>query len=149
MQALRKISIAKVYGEVEKPKNNKPIPIMIVAGTAVGTKTGQSDFGPYTGLKGEFGALNVSTGEEFRANICYLPDPALLPVLVALEKDDVRSVEFSYLISAIKSKTPVGYEYVAEPTTEPKEGDPVGLMLQDASKRAAKMLPAPESKKSA
>ncbi len=149
MQSIRKISIAKVVGEVEKPADSKAVPLMIVAGTAIGTKEGSSDFGPYIGLKGEFAAVNVGTGERFVATICYLPEPALLPVIVELEKEGVRSVAFSYLISAIRNKTPVGYEYTAEPTTEPKESDPLQALLDQAVNRASKLLPAPKGKAAA
>jgi len=47
---VRKISAKSVCGKVEKPK--KATPLFTVIGIASKTKSGQSDFGPWTSLLG-------------------------------------------------------------------------------------------------
>ena len=56
MTQVKKISVASVYGKIKLSEliEKKSIPVLIAMGTAVSIKTGQSNFGEWRGLMGQF-----------------------------------------------------------------------------------------------
>lgn len=144
---IKKISIAKVIGG--KPKiasivkffdENKTASSMVLArfyGSAVGTKTGVSDFGEWTCLTGQFRAINKTTGESFDSGICFLPDVALDLVVGALGQG---SVDFAFDIGVVlDDDSATGYVYTAIPLMQ-EESNPISRLEE---KLAALALPAP------
>lgn len=118
--------------------------IMTVFGTATSCKAekhefGDGNFSEYNRFRGNFSAVRVSDGEEFRSGTLIMPDvagDALAGVMMDLEEGKA-SVQFAFFIGIKTSESPIGYEYTAEPLTEPEEHDPLRVMrkqlLGDAS----------------
>lgn len=106
--------------------------IMTVFGTATSCKPekhefGDGNFSEYNRFRGNFSAVRVSDGEEFRSGTLIMPDvagDALAGVMADLEEGKA-SVQFAFFIGIKNSESPIGYEYTAEPLTEPQEHDPL------------------------
>lgn len=98
MAQVKKISVATVYGKIDVKSvlnAEKPITVMRVAGQAVGTKSGDSNYGEWTALVGSFIATNPETGEMTEASQLFLPEVALIPIQVALGQAGARAVDFA------------------------------------------------------
>lgn len=144
----KKISIPKVLGgkinrrAVEDAPNSQ-IDLIQVVGVASGIKTGSTQFGDWVALTGNFAAINLETGEQFRSGVCFLPDVALDPVVGQLNSG-ASAVEFGYTIGAkANSEIAVGYEYYARPLVEPDENDPLEKLVSVMD--SPKSLPSPET----
>lgn len=141
---IRKISAKSVCGKVEKPK--KAEPLFSVLGIASKTKTGNSDYGPWTALVGQFEATNFATGEVFVAPQCFLPEPLNSMLAESLNETDDEgkqvnnSVQFAIEVGIKPSDVPIGYEYTTKEVVKADTADPLAA-LRDAS---AKALPAPK-----
>lgn len=100
-----------------------------VAGIANGTKTGESNFGLWVALIGNFAAeqIGVEKPERFRTGVMFLPDVALNLVTPALEAAGKgAAIEFAFQIGVIKDDSAAtGYVYVAESLIEPSASDPL------------------------
>lgn len=146
---IKKLSVATVCGKIDaKAVLNAagPIPLMTVYGMAVGVKEGASTFGDWTALVGQFKAVNAETGEVFESSQVFLPEVALIPLRVALEAGESRSVKFAIKL-AVKAATntkPGGsvYEYTFENALPPAENDP--LLELESAMQGLGLLPAPE-----
>ena len=143
---IRKISAKSVCGKIEKPK--KAEKLFSVIGIANKTKTGQSDYGPWTALVGQFEATNYESGEIFVAPQCFLPEPLNSMLAGTLEETDeegkqvTASVQFAVEVGVKPSDVPIGYEYTTKELVEADTADPLAA-LRDS---AAKALPAPAKK---
>jgi hypothetical protein len=147
MAQTKKLSVATVYGKIDAKKvlnSEKPIKVMRVIGQAIGTKAGNSSYGDWTSLVGQFKAINADTGEVSEAATLFLPDVALIPLQVALARDDTKGVAFAIdiFVKASTNTKPGGsvYEYSFENVLPPADNDPIKA-LED--KIAALALPAP------
>lgn len=147
MTQVKKLSVASVYGKIKLTElmAKKTLPVMIAMGTAVSIKTGQSNFGEWRGLMGQFRAIHPETGEQFDAPQLFLPEVALIPIEVALANS--RGVEFAIKVVARytgddENRKPGGapYEYSWEPLIEASEDDALSRI---AAKINQKLLPAP------
>lgn len=161
VQILRKLSMKALVGNVKSAlvtvneKNEKilaadgtVIPVAKVIGIGNGTKSGESNYGPWTALLGQFIAeplAGENKGKSFRTGQLFLPDVALNLVIGAVEnlaKGD--SVQFAFQINIIaNSETGQGYEYSAELLMEPTANDPLELLAKNAGLAATPALPAP------
>jgi hypothetical protein len=149
MAQTKKLSVATVYGKIDAKKvlnSEQPIKVMRVYGQAVGTKTGDSNFGPWTALVGQFKAAHPETGEVSEASTLFLPDVALVPLQVALAQEGARGVMFAMdiFVKASTNTKPGGsvYEYSFENVLPPADNDPIKA-LED--KINALALPAPDA----
>lgn len=134
-----KLSVKKICGKVKKPEGK--VMLMQVFGIATGTKSDESNFGPWTALLGQFRAVNLETGEVFQSGVCFLPNTGLNLITPLLKKDGVDGLEFALNIGVIPAENTVGYEYYVEPVIEAKDNDPLEIL----SKKVAQVaLPAPE-----
>ncbi len=118
-----KISVAKCHGKIDM-ENLPKTPILRVFGVARGTKNGTSQFGQWTALVGDFAAVNLESGEEFRAGVCFMPETALGLVEGALagSPDGVEfAFDFGVKPSAKEPKTK--YEYTVKPVVKVREND--------------------------
>jgi hypothetical protein len=145
MSQIKKISVAKVYGKIDKKDllsvvdgkiiaNKEPLFVMRVGGLAVGTKDGMSDNGPWTSLLGDFVAYGAKDGEEHRAPICFLPDVALTPIKVALAQAGTSGVKFLIDLmvnyaEATGGREHIGYEYTFRSVVNASGEDPVAALL--------------------
>lgn len=145
VEIVKKLSVGKLIGKAfrdELTAENPRIELGRMAGIARGTKTGESQFGPWTALTGDFMFI-PSTGankdKRFRSGVCFLPDVALELVLPVLASGDIAGVEVAFAIIAVKdADSTTGYVYSAEFLTEPAANDPLTDLV-------AKALPAPEA----
>lgn len=129
-----KISVAKCHGKLDK-KNLPKGAILRVAGIATGTKTGTSNYGPWTALTGDFYAVNLESGEEFRAGKAFLPSTALGLVEGALS-DSPEGVEFAFDFGVKAAENAIGYEYTVKPVVKAKESDRMAQLLAQVQKES-------------
>lgn len=154
MPQVKKISVATVAGSPdieslvkfhEANGADATKPLVRIIGQAIGTKTGESTYGAWTGLLGRFMATNLETGEEVEASQCFLPEIALTPIVLALSNvDKGRSVTFAIDISCRmipkEKRKPGGvpYEYLFADVVPPSDDDPLmKLKAQIAASPAA------------
>lgn len=148
MAQVKKLSVATVYGKIDLKKvinSTAPIPVMDVYGLAVGTKSGDSNYGEWTALVGQFEARNPETGEISGASQLFLPEVALIPIQVAMAGEGAKSVKFAIrlTVKASQNTKPGGspYEYSFEPLLPPTEDDPVASLRATVADQLK--LPAP------
>jgi len=79
-----------------------------VIGTATGIKTGESNFGVWVALKGEFNAWNDKV--NVKSNVIFLPEVATIPLEAAL-KSGAKHVDFGIAVVKCASESIIGYEY--------------------------------------
>ena len=143
MKYLKKLSVKNVCGRPEFEKGDADgteVKLMQVFGQATGTKGGTSTYGDWECLLGNFEAVNIETGETFRAAQLFLPDVAHDPVVQAVKLSN-GAVDFAVEIVALKdSESSTGYVYSMKPLIEVAEADPLKV-LRD---RAMKQLEAPK-----
>ena len=112
------------------PKDGSVAPLLRVIGQATGTKSGTTNFGPWTALSGLFAATNIGSGETVRSSVLFLPDVAMQDILGALPNGNV---EFGCIIGARLPKegefTPTGYLYTVEWVTAPGTEDPLARLM--------------------
>ena len=143
---IRKISAKTVCGKVEKPEKNTPL--FIVGGIANKVKTGDSTYGTWTALVGQFEATNIETGEVFVGPQCFLPEPMNGMIAASLEMLDDEgkrvnnSVQFAVEVGVKKSDNTVGYEYTAKEIMKSDSADPLAAIRETITKA----LPAPTKK---
>ena len=149
MSALtKKLSTAKIVGKInvrKLPEDGTIQNLYTVIGMAVGTKSGTSDFGDWTGLVGQFEATNLETGERFASANLFLPDVAQGLIEAQLANAENHQVQFAFVIGAMAdSNSPVGYSYTAQPILPPDAKDPLAdlrasvLQLEAPKKAVAK-----------
>jgi hypothetical protein len=140
MQLIKKISTKTVLGKrPDVPEGDKAVFLWDLIGIANGSKHGESANGPYTGLTGQFQAINRLTGEVYRSGIAYPPAVALDMVLGQLGPE-VQSVQFAFSIGVKKDgQAATGYVYVAEPLVNVSENDPLEALIG----KVKHALPAP------
>ncbi len=135
---IKKITVKTVCGSMKRPGENDPEhKLMMVVGVATGVKSGESNFGPWQALRGQFQATNMETGEIFRSGVCILPNIAQDLLLPQLFGEGVNGVEFGLEIGVRPSSTPIGYEYTCNPVFQ-ADNDPLAHVLAK--------LPAPDVK---
>lgn len=140
MEILKKASVKTVCGKLDKEaiKASGKILLMTVIGIATGIKQGESTYGPWTALMGNFKVKNAKNDKEYRSGQLFLPDVALNLVEPALIEND--SVSFAFEILAVYDESSAtGYIYSCIPLIEPAENDPL-VMLESTIQKA---LPAP------
>lgn len=111
-------------------------------GRASGIKQGETDFGVWNALTGNFRGISPD-GEVMDSGVCFLPDVAFDMIKGQLDGGAI-AVDFAFAITAALDDTsPVGFSYRATPLMDSEETDPV-LMLQQ--KLAAKLALAAPTK---
>ena len=120
--------------------NGQSVMLASIIGIARGLRTGESTYGPWTALTGEFVAVPLvgdKTGEQYRTGQLFLPDVALNLVTPFIEGAGNSGVEFAFNVGITADENSnTGYEYTAEFLTEPEKNDPLSALV-------AKALPAP------
>lgn len=138
-QLLRKLSPRTIMeANIEVPK--KHIPLYTVYGIATGVRSGDSAYGTWTALTGNFEAVRASDGQVFQGPQCFLPEPGLSMITSALDKGDTEGVQFALVIGVKPSaKEPdKKYEYTTQPVVKPENTG----VLADLREQAHKALPA-------
>lgn len=155
MAQVKKLSVATVFGGIQRDTlkrilDGERIKVMMVYGMAVGVKTGQSTYGDWTALVGQFKAIHPETGEVSEAATLFLPDVALIPIQVQLAANNNQAVSFAmevYASAAVNPK-PGGspYEYSFEHVLPPAEDDPVRRLELRMAEAGVLKLAAPDDK---
>lgn len=117
----KKISVSTVFGRIsaervgELKKTGEWFRVGRFFGVATGSKTGVSQFGPWTALTGTFRGINAETGEVFEGSQLLLPMGLAEAAAVQLN-DGAASLSLAFDIK-IKHREIAGsdkYEYSAE-----------------------------------
>ncbi len=115
---IRKLSAKNIIGKID-PKT-LPLefkPLYRLAGVVTGYESGESGFGPWECLTGEFAAVVVATGEIFAGNKAFVPsgqgDGIVAAAAHALRNDAKAKIKFAVDIAArqVMRGTELGYEY--------------------------------------
>lgn len=147
MEIIKKLSVGKLIGKVtsflpDSRKDTNPVTLGRVVGIARGTKSGESSFGPWTALMGDFvfePLVGANVGKRFRSGQLFVPDVIL--DLVAAEVANLAKGEAVQMAFAITAKndeqSSVGYTYGCNFLLEPSANDPLANLMNRA-------LPAPD-----
>ncbi len=137
---IKKLSAKTVYGVVKAPE--KAMALFTVIGIANGVKTGQSTYGEWVALTGQFEGQNLESGEAFMAPQAFLPEPinGLIAAKVRTPDENGQpvSVRFAVEVGIKPSKSTLGYEYTVRELIDASENDPLADLR--------KSLPAPAKK---
>jgi hypothetical protein len=107
-------TVEAIKDAVHPLKEGDYVELLKIAGVTVAAQVGQTDKGEFIRLRGEFLAINQSTGEQFTAAECILPTFLGQTLQTALASSE--QVEFALSIGARKiAKSVTGYEFVARP----------------------------------
>lgn len=153
MSILRKITVKTVCGKQAAPEDHKDL--MTIIGIASGTRSGESNYGPWVSFTGHFEATNIETGEVFTSMQAFLPEPIQSALESRLTSGDVESVEVALKIGIRPSDAAIGYEYVTESLVEMANHDAIAHLrgvankALDAPKASPKGKSARGSKKAA
>lgn len=157
MKILGKISIKNVTGGIIGDKDRM---MKLLQGTKLDlmdvfgiTKSflvveGKEGFEPSIKLKGEFKAVNLETGEVFRAGVCYLPKMASELIAGVLKGEGVSGdVQFGFRVSArYDESSATQYVYDVESLMEVAENDPLELLTKSL-KQLPSSIKEPEAPK--
>jgi len=126
---LKKLSVKNVCGDIKAPAPGVEQKMMIIMGFTKSSTIKPTTFGDSVGFNGDFKAIDMNTGEEFRAGVCYLPDVAE-SLLDNAMKANAGVVEFAFEIAIIgvkgRTEGEVGkYEYRCKPLMKASENDPM------------------------
>jgi len=147
---VKKITVATVYGPISMkdlpplftgsienpiPNPNRELKLCRIAGFASGVKHGESTYGPWAAVQGDFAATNYGTGEIFAGKTALIPGAMGEALVTATEQglsEDAESkVRFSVDISVHRSprEPDKKYVYVVRPVLEAALSSPAMALL--------------------
>jgi len=150
-ESIKKISIKTVCGTptrvvtgqssdgkdvIEFEKKN----LMRVGGICTGTKSGETTYGTYTVLRGQFEAVDLETGETYRSSKCFLPDDVIDLISTQFYSENVKAIEFGFIIGVRPNDSQIGYEYTAESILETSKNDPLSLLMNKIDQKMIKYV---------
>lgn len=123
LNIVKKLSTKTIVGDVAPSKILKEgTALYRIYGIVRGIKTGQTQYGEFTGFRGDFRAINLETKEQFAGAVAYLPPVA--QDLVLGSYDGKAALQFAFEIGIKENlKVPMKYEYTCEPLMKPQEND--------------------------
>ena len=106
-----------------------------MAGVASGIKSGESQYGEWEILLGEFAATNSQTGEIFAGGACAVPgamgEMLLSQLKAALMEDAASKLRFSVDVFAVVSPRDENkYEYIVRPVLSPDVKNEAMVLLE-------------------
>jgi hypothetical protein len=109
--------------------------IMKVYGLAISKRDRESKFGTQAEFRGQFEAVNMTTGDVYNANKLYLPTEPSLELENSLASDkEGKGVKFAYTISIVSDeKSQAGYFFDFESLMKPVASDALVEMREIAS----------------
>lgn len=119
-----------------EPNPNSEIKLMRIAGFADGTKTGNTQYGQWHALTGEFAATNAKTGEIFAGKTAIVPGPMGEALVTAtemrLKEDASQAIRFSCDVFVRRSSRDPEkkYEYVVRPVLNAELKSPAMALLE-------------------
>lgn len=135
---VNKITVATVYGKIkvaDLPPEGEEKVLCRIAGYANGTKSGSTQFGPWSAALGDFAATNMDTGEVFASKTALVPgamgDMIISTLEEKLKEDATQKLAFSCEIAVKRSpRNPdEKYEYVVRPIMETEFKSPAVALL--------------------
>lgn len=106
-------------------KDQDKVALGTIIGVAVGVLKGESDYGPWSALSGDFEATSYLTGESCRASKCFLPAGADAPIEAVVGKGGAQ-VAFALAISIKRDEeSNTGFSYVVTTVKDPSAVDPL------------------------
>lgn len=139
---VKKITVAVVCGtpkastitELAKDMEIKEVKLCRIAGFANSVVGGNTQYGQWEGMQGQFAATNYATGEVFASKTAIVPGAMgeflIDAVKEALKEDASSQVTFKVDIYAVVSKRdPEKYEYVVRPLIEQEIANPAIALL--------------------
>jgi hypothetical protein len=148
MEIVKKLSVGKLIGKVtailpDSKSDTTAVELGRVVGIARGTKEGESTFGPWKALAGDFvfePSVGPNKGSRYRSGVLFVPDVVLDLVAPAAENlGKGEGVEMAFAINAKNDPSvAVLLSYGCSFLIEPTENDPMTALL-------TKALPAPKA----
>lgn len=137
-QLISKIAPRSVCGRIAKP--SKAEVLFNVYGVASGFMSGESNYGPWECLTGNFEAVNLQTGEVFQSPRAFLPRVAHGMIVAQFKqgKEGV-AVRFALEVGVKPADTSVGYEYTVAPLVKPEEDDALMELRQEVKTHGARL----------
>lgn len=131
-----KISAKRIMGKLAAPE--KQTALYVVFGIADGLKAGESNYGPWEALTGQFEATVVSgenEGKRHYGTQLFLPKGAHDTVAGRLRVEGNTSVEFAMEIGCKPAAdAPKGYEFTFKPISKPGAADPLAALRESVQK---------------
>lgn len=132
IQLISKIAPRTVVGRFPKPTKQEKL--FSVYGLASGLQSGESSYGTWECLTGNFEAVNLATGEAFQSPRCFLPHTAHGMIASQFKTGaEGVSVKFALEIGVKPAETSVGYEYTVTPLVKPSEDDAMAKLRGEVS----------------
>jgi hypothetical protein len=137
-------TVEAIKDAVHPLKEGESVELVKIAGVTTAAQVGQTDKGEFIRLRGEFLAINQSTGEQFTAAECILPTFLGQTLQTALASSE--RVEFALSIGARKSaKSVTGYEFIARPLVNAEPSERLTKLLAVAGMDKPLTLAAPKT----
>lgn len=126
---------------IEKPKAAESL--YTIYGVVTALKDGNSDYGTFTKLIGQFEATRVSDRKVFRAPVAFLPEPMHGMIVAAFKNSESEkpSLQFAATVGIKPTNRAggTGYEFTVTPLVQPAESDAL-IALRN---QAVAALPSP------
>jgi hypothetical protein len=127
-----KISAKRICGKLTAPE--KAAALFVVIGVADGLKAGDSNYGPWESLTGQFEATVVggpTAGQRHYGTQLFLPKGAHDTVAGRLRVEGNTSVEFAMEVGYKPAPdAPKGYEFTFKPISKPGAADPLASLRE-------------------
>lgn len=137
LAVLTKLTVATICGKIAVkllPEEGE-LHLCRIAGYADGTKTGTTQYGPWSALTGEFAATSMLTGEMFIGKTCIVPGAMGEALVTAteekLKEDATQKIAFNVdiLVKRSPRNPDEKYEYVIRPVMETALSSPAIALL--------------------
>ena len=147
VEIVKKISPSKIFGKIDIVKlfanGETEASIYTIFGYAYGVERGETEFGPWAALMGDFAV--ICKGVEYRSPKLFAPSIVNDIVLPKLEGNAKLSrIDFAFEVFVKRDTTAAtGYTYGIRPILAPNEDDP----LERLRSQVVAALPAPTPEK--
>ncbi len=151
MKLLKKlVSKAIMEKPITKPKEETDL--YTVFGVATGVRSGNTQYGDWDALMGNFEAVRTHDGEQFASSCVILPEPMNGMIVQQLNSGKADAVEFAVMVGLKPSDGSrpggCGYEFTVMPLVEPTETDTLsGLRAKALGATKPKALASPGGSK--
>lgn len=142
IEMLKKLSPKTICEDLLSAIEEK-IDLYTIYGSASDIISGESSYGPWDAIVGNFEACRIDNGQIFAGIKAFIPEPmGTLLVAKVKELDVGEKVEFALMISIKPADTKTGYEYVCSPIIESESTSEMAKLRQQVNANLA-ALPAP------
>lgn len=125
---VKKITTKIIVGKKRGPITG-PTELYKAIGIARGVKTGESNYGSWIALRGEFEAKRTSDGAIFRAPLMILPEEVTARIHARLEMG-AAAVQFAITVSVAPRDASPGFVYGYAYTVDPHEHEPLAALRE-------------------